>query len=137
MVPRSAAIAVASAAIFNDSAIDSRTSSRPSAIPNQRSVKSWSGKLNALVSVLKAYMKMTRIGKCMKASPSQAADFRPRPAVPSERIEGSEALRDRDVDRDQHDRHHGERRRHRDVPHRSLLYVDEAADEQTGRTDQR
>jgi hypothetical protein len=53
--------------------IDSRTSGRENATLNHFRVKPLGGKLNAASSVLKAYMKMIRIGKCKNTSPPHAA----------------------------------------------------------------
>ena len=79
-VPSTIAISVAIAAICADSLIASSTSGRENATLNQCRVNPLGGKLKAASSVLKAYMKMIRIGKCKNTNPPQAAIFRPRDA---------------------------------------------------------
>src|SRR5574343_1665222 len=133
-VPSSIASAVACAATSTDSHTAARTSSRANALANHSRVKPCSWKLNELASVLKAYIAMTAIGKCMNSRPPQAAAFSN--GFPLERIEGPQPTRQRQIERDQHDRHHGERGRQRNIAGRALLHIHEVADEQPGRPDQ-
>src|SRR6266850_3702901 len=79
---------------------------------------------------------MMSTGKCMKKSPPTAATrWRIVGRSKLERIEGSEALHDREIDRNDDDRHDGERRRERNVSGRALLLINHHADEVAGRTD--
>ena len=103
-VPRIIATTVAKAAICADSLIASSTSGRARATLNQCRVKPCGGKLKPALSVLKAYIKMIRIGKWRNTNPPQAASFRPQDAF-SECIEGPQAFDDGQVHGDQHDRH--------------------------------
>ncbi|MDF3136213.1 response regulator, partial [Pseudomonas extremaustralis] len=63
---------------------------------NHLNVNPWGGKLNAASSVLKAYRKMIRIGKCRNTKPPQAAIFKPMDDF-SECIEGPQAFDDGQV----------------------------------------
>ena len=74
-VPSSSASSVAAAATCSDSPTASRMSGRRAAAANHCSVKPCSGKLNAALSVLKAYSAMTSSGRCNSPSPHQASSF--------------------------------------------------------------
>src|SRR5258705_13247643 len=79
---------------------------------------------------------MMSTGKCMKTSPPTAATrCRMLGRSKLERIEGSEALHDREIDRDDDDRNDGERRRERNVSGEALLLIHHHADEVARRAD--
>src|SRR5262245_48685487 len=82
---------------------------------------------------------MKASGRMRNSTPPMAATRKPRPAGlplrPSERIEGPEALGNRQIDAHHDDRDEGEGGGHRDVAGGALQAVDGHADERPGAAD--